>query len=172
MWFYRTGQMYGDCPIVLYEYQKTRNASHPREFLKEFRGVCVTDGYQAAYHTIENEREDLKIAGCWAHTRRRFDEAVKALPKERRKESLAYLALSMIRAISREEKVLKEVSAEEREKRRKVSVPPIGGCLFCVAEKEYQPYPHKGKDLGRFLVLPEPGKIPESISGRWGSADA
>ena len=51
------------CQIVLYGYQKTRNASHPREFLKDFSGVCVTDGYQV-YHTVENEHEDLKIAGC------------------------------------------------------------------------------------------------------------
>ena len=64
MWVYRTGRMYTECQIVLYEYQKTRNASHPREFLKDFRGVCVTDGYQV-YHTIEGEREDLRIAGCW-----------------------------------------------------------------------------------------------------------
>ena len=57
MWVYRTGQMYTDRRIVLYEYQRTRNASHPREFLKDFSGICVTDGYQV-YHTIENERED------------------------------------------------------------------------------------------------------------------
>ncbi|MCR4721955.1 MAG: transposase, partial [Lachnospiraceae bacterium] len=61
MWVYRTG-MNHDHPIVLYEYQKTRNASHPREFLKDFSGVCVTDGYQV-YHKLEKEREDLKIAG-------------------------------------------------------------------------------------------------------------
>ena len=66
MWVYRTGRMYTECQIVLYEYQRTRNASHPREFLKDFSGVCVTDGYQV-YHTIEEEREDLKIAGCWSH---------------------------------------------------------------------------------------------------------
>ena len=30
MWVYRTGRMYGERSIVLYEYQKTRNASHPR----------------------------------------------------------------------------------------------------------------------------------------------
>lgn len=64
MWVYRTGRMYTDCQIVLYEYQKTRNASHTREFLKDFNGICVTDGYQI-YHTLETEREDLKIAGCW-----------------------------------------------------------------------------------------------------------
>ena len=74
-------------PIVLYDYQPTRNTSHPRKFLKDFKGVCVTDGYQV-YHTLEEERDDLTVAGCWAHARRRFDEAVKALPKAKRNESL------------------------------------------------------------------------------------
>ena len=104
MWVYRTGRMYTDCQIVLYEYQKTRNSSHPREFLKNFNGICVTDGYQV-YHMIENEREDMKIAGYWPHARHRFDEAVKALPKAARKDSRAYLALTMIQAIYREENV-------------------------------------------------------------------
>lgn len=144
MWVYRTGEMYGDCPIILYEYQKTRNASHPREFLRDFSGVCVTDGYQV-YHTIEDEREDLKIAGCWSHARRRFDEAVKALPKEKQKESLAYLALSMIQAIFREEKILKELPAEEREKRRQVSVRPLVEAYFEWLKENIRRIPKKGK---------------------------
>ena len=63
---YRTGKMYESNPIILYEYQKTRNTSHPRGFLKGYSGTVVTDGYQV-YHTLEKEREDLKIAGCWSH---------------------------------------------------------------------------------------------------------
>lgn len=62
MWVYRTGRLNQDRHIILYEYQPSRNASHPRKFLKDFHGICVTDGYQV-YHTIEKEREDLKIAG-------------------------------------------------------------------------------------------------------------
>lgn len=34
MWVYRSGHLYHNQQIVLYEYHKTRNASHPREFLK------------------------------------------------------------------------------------------------------------------------------------------
>lgn len=82
MWVYRTGKMYQDKPIVLYDYQPTRNTSHPRKFLKDFKGVCVTDGYQV-YHTLEEERDDLTVAGCWAHARRRFDEACKSLAKSK-----------------------------------------------------------------------------------------
>ena len=63
MWVYRTGKGYGDTPIILYEYQKTRKKEHAREFLKDFSGICVTDGYQV-YHSIADEREDLIIAGC------------------------------------------------------------------------------------------------------------
>ena len=49
-------------------------------------GICVTDGYQV-YHTLEKEREDLTIAGCWAHARRRSTGKkgnVKDLPSEER----------------------------------------------------------------------------------------
>lgn len=144
MWVYRTGRMYTDRQIVLYEYQKTRNASHPREFLKDFNGICVTDGYQV-YHTIETEREDLKIAGCWSHARRRFDEAVKSLPKAKRKDSRAYLALTMIQAIYQEEKLLKDLPAEERKIRRQLSVRPLVEAYFTWARENILKVPQKSK---------------------------
>ena len=144
MWVYRTGRMYTECQIVLYEYQRTRNASHPREFLKDFSGICVTDGYQV-YHTIEEEREDLKIAGCWSHARRRFDEAVKALPKAKQKDSRAYLALTMIQAIYREEKLLKDLPAEERMIRRQLSVKPLVEAYFIWVRENLPKVPQKSK---------------------------
>lgn len=39
MWVYRSGFMYADRQIILYEYQKTRNASHPRAFLRGYSGI-------------------------------------------------------------------------------------------------------------------------------------
>ncbi len=144
MWVYRTGRMYTDRQIVLYEYQRTRNASHPREFLKDFSGICVTDGYQV-YHTIENEREDLMIAGCWSHARRRFDEAVKALPKAKQKDSRAYLALTMIQAIYREEKQLKELPAQERQNRRQLNVKPLVEAYFVWVRENLSKAPQKSK---------------------------
>ena len=54
MWVYRMGQMYEGRQIVLYEYQKTRNASHPRGFLRGFSGICVTDGYQSITRSKRN----------------------------------------------------------------------------------------------------------------------
>ncbi len=149
MWVYRTGSMYTGQQIILYEYQKTRNASHPREFLKGFDGVCVTDGYQV-YHTIAGEREDLLIAGCWSHARRRFDEAVKSLPKAKQKESRAYLALTMIQAIYREEGQLKDLPAKERRDRRQLSVRPLVEAYFAWVKDTISKVPQKSKTYEGF----------------------
>ena len=129
MWVYRSGHMYPEKQIILYEYQRTRNASHPREFLKNYSGICVTDSYQV-YHTLEKEREDLTIAGCWVYARRRFDEALAVVPKERQKESASYLILKQIQTIYRKEGKLKDLSSEERLSRRQVAIKPLVDALF------------------------------------------
>ena len=129
MWVYRSGHLYQDRQIVLYEYQQTRNASHPREFLKGYDGICVTDGYQV-YHTLEKELEELTIAGCWVHCRRRFDEALKLIPKPSQKESNAFLLMKQIQAIYREEGKLKDLSSDERLKQRQAVIKPLVDAFF------------------------------------------
>ena len=119
MWVYRAGCLYQKEQVILYEYQKTRNASHPRKFLKDYNGICVTDGYQV-YHTLEKEKEDLKIAGCWVHCRRKFEEALEVIPKELRKQSVLDLLMNQIRAIYREEGKLSGFSADERVEKRQL----------------------------------------------------
>lgn len=129
MWVYRSGHLYQNRQIVLYEYQQTRNTSHPREFLKGYDGICVTDGYQV-YHTLEKELEELTIAGCWVHCRRRFDEALKLIPKSCQKESNAFLLMKQIQAIYREEGKLKDLSSDERLKQRQVVIRPLVDAFF------------------------------------------
>ena len=82
MWLYRTS---GDTdrPIVLYEYQPGRGAKHLKEFLAEYTGYLHTDGY-AGYHDLGT---DITVVGCWAHARRKFDEAMKSLPKGKAKDA-------------------------------------------------------------------------------------
>ena len=129
MWVYRSGHLYQDRQIVLYEYQQTRNASHPREFLKGYDGICVTDGYQV-YHTLEKEMEELTIAGCWVHCRRRFDDALKLIPKSYQKESNAFLLMKQIQAIYREEGKLNDLSSDERLKQRQAVIQPLVDAFF------------------------------------------
>lgn len=45
MWVYRNHQLEGSNPIILYNWQPSRKADHTRDFLKDYSGVVVTDGY-------------------------------------------------------------------------------------------------------------------------------
>lgn len=169
MWIYRTGKMYDKPPIILYEYQRTRNTSHPREFLKDYAGTVVTDGYQV-YHTLEKEREDLKIAGCWSHARRRFANVVKAVGKEKSKGTLAYGALKQIGAIYKLEEGLADLSYADRASQRKLVVKPLVEAFFeWVKEKqeEVMPKSETGKGFNyclnqeRYLkVFLNDGRVP------------
>lgn len=134
MWVYRSGCLYQKEQVILYEYQKTRNASHPRKFLKDYNGICVTDGYQV-YHTLEKEKEDLKIAGCWVHCRRKFEEALEVIPKELRKQSVLDLLMNQIRAIYREEGKLSGFSADERVEKRQLVVKPLVDAFFAYVKQ-------------------------------------
>lgn len=144
MWVYRSGFMYRDRQIILYEYQKTRNASHPREFLKDYTGICVTDGYQV-YHTLEKEREDLKIAGCWVHCRRRFNDALEVIPKAHRKESILHLIMKQIQAIYREEKKLSDLSTKDRLMQRQLVLKPLVDAFFAYLKQNEPKIPKNGK---------------------------
>ena len=141
--------MYPERQIILYEYQKTRNASHPRNFLKNYTGICVTDGYQV-YHTLEKEREDLRIAGCWVHCRRRFHEALEVIPKAHREESILYLFMKQIQAIYREEGKLSGIPAEERLTQRQLVVKPLVDAFFAYLKQNEAKVPKSGKTREAF----------------------
>lgn len=144
MWVYRSGHLYTDKQIVLYDYHKTRNCSHPREFLCNYSGICVTDGYQV-HHTIEKEREDLQIAGCWVHARRKFDEALTVIPKAHRNKSYAFLVIKQIQAIYREEGKLNKLSSKERLMQRQLVIKPLVDALFAYLKKMEPTVPTSGQ---------------------------
>lgn len=144
MWVYRSGHMYADKQIVLYDYHETRNSSHPREFLKDYTGICVTDGYQV-YHSIEKMQEDLRIAGCWVHARRKFNDALEVIPKDQHKKSDAYLVMSQIQAIYREEGKLKDLASEERLVQRQLVIRPLVDALFAYLKQKEPTVPKSGQ---------------------------
>ena len=127
MWLYRiSGDT--DKPIVLYEYQPGRGAKHPKEFLEGFNGYLHTDGY-AGYHNLPGE---ITIVGCWAHLRRKFDEAVKSLPKGKAKGSFASQGLTYCNLLFAIEQGLaeKNATAEERYKERLEQAKPVLDAMF------------------------------------------
>ena len=137
MWVYRTGKEYGDTPIILYEYLKTRKADHPREFLKGFTGVVVCDGY-SAYRKLDRESETIVFAGCWTHARRYFADALKALPKKEHpaaKDTVAYEAIKRIGAIYHLDNQLSDLKPDERRKQRQINLKPLVEAFFAWAKE-------------------------------------
>jgi transposase len=63
----------------LYEYTPTRGSDHPCRLLKTFRGTLQADGYQG-YNAVCTANA-LVRAGCHAHARRKFVEALPKHPK-------------------------------------------------------------------------------------------
>ena len=143
MWVYRSGFMNKEQQIILYDYQKTRSGEHPRKFIKDYKGICVTDGYQV-YHTVEKRMDDLTIAGYWVHCRRGFDDAMQTIAKEHQKESISYLIMKQIQAIYREEGKLKDLSARERRMQRQVVVKPLVDALFAYLKQNEPLIERKG----------------------------
>jgi transposase len=61
-------------PAVWFAYSPDRKGIHPREHLKDFRGVLQADGY-AGFDKLYNDanpNHPIKEAACWAHVRRKF----------------------------------------------------------------------------------------------------
>lgn len=73
------------------------------------------------------------------------DEAGKALPKAKQKDSRVYLALTMMQTLYREEKHLKGLPAEERRDRRQWSVRPLVKVYFLWIKENLPKVPQKSK---------------------------
>ena len=141
MWLYRTG---GDTdkPIVLYEYQPGRGAKHPKEFLAGYKGYLHTDGY-AGYHNLS---EEITVVGCMAHLRRKFDEAVKSLPKGKAKGSSASQGLAYCNLLFGIEQEIADKTAEERyEERLKQAKPVLDAMLSWANSRTAAPKSALGK---------------------------
>lgn len=134
MFVYCSGEKYAKPRIVLYDYQKTRNASHPDEFLKGFSGILVSDAY-SGYHALDKRRDDIRVAHCWAHARRDLTDAIKLLKKggpskQRIKKTIAYQALERIGTMYALEDERKNLTPEERLSRRQKHMKPLVEVYF------------------------------------------
>ena len=119
MWVYRTCPSGGRHPVILYDWQPSRRSDHPREFLKNFSGTVITDGYQV-YHTISEERQDLTVAGCWIHARRPFAEFIKSIKPSAAKGSVAQEAYEKITEMLHIDNGFDDLESEDRLKQRQL----------------------------------------------------
>lgn len=70
MWVYSSAKR-ADIQLRCFEYRESRSGKWAKTFLEGFSGVLITDGYSGYNKIQEAER-----AGCWAHMRRKWLEAM------------------------------------------------------------------------------------------------
>ena len=128
LWVLRGGER--EHPLLYYEYDPSRSAEVPKRLLRGFQGFLQTDGYEG-YAALGTEPGIVHV-GCWAHTRRKFDEALRGQgqskkkgAKQTAKTSRARQALSQIQALYRIERELKDASASERHAARQARSKPV-----------------------------------------------
>ena len=117
MWVYRSGEFIKN-PVVIYDYHPSRAATCAKDFLGDYSGYLLSDGY-SVYDTLDAVTQ----AACMAHVRRKFTDAQKASPSK--KAGKPEKALNFIAKLYCVERKVKGLSANERQKIRKQEAEPI-----------------------------------------------
>lgn len=125
MWLYRTGND-GKEPIILYDYQPSRNGDHAVTFLKDFKGYIHSDGY-SGYNKLTN----ITRCGCWAHLRRKFVEAISFRKTKGAPPTNAEIGRNYCDKLFHIEDTLKNLSPEERFCKRLELEKPILEAFWC-----------------------------------------
>jgi transposase len=126
MWVTCTGA--SENPAIYFHYHPSRASAVAQELLQSYNGVVQTDAY-VGYDFI-HASPDMKHAGCWAHSRRKFMEVVKLKKKARQTDAKfghAEEALQYIRqlyAIEREADE-KELTCRQRVSLRREKAQPV-----------------------------------------------
>jgi transposase len=120
LWLYRSGR--DGPPIVLFEYQPTREGQHPRNFLGKYSGFLHVDGFG-----VYEGMADITLVGCWSHARRKFVEAINVLPAPVRKKggTPEHKGLEFCNKLFAIERDLHDVTPEERRAGREERSKPV-----------------------------------------------
>lgn len=140
MWVYHSPGKNGNPPIYMYEYADGSRAGRViGDYLKGYKGILVTDGYQS-YHTLQKEHSDeIRVAGCWVHARRKFADIVKAVKGSGALtpgQKIADEAIKRIAAIYHTDNMYKDRPPDEILAGREQSVRPLVDAYFAWVRKK------------------------------------
>jgi transposase len=114
MWVYRSSQ-FTEHPVVIYDYQAGMNIPKPFQ-----RRILAT--YSAMVTVLMEALENIALSGCWAHARRKFNDALIAPPKKTGKANVAISTIQKFYAIEKRTKLL---PSNECQRIRKIESVPI-----------------------------------------------
>jgi transposase len=99
----------GDPPMVAYVYAADRKGERAETHLGDFAGILQVDGY-GGYAALAKRRQQIQLAFCWAHVRRKFYELADTSP----------VATEVLRRIAQLYVIEDEVRGEPAEQRRQI----------------------------------------------------
>ena len=143
MWLYRTGND-GKSPIILYDYQPSRNGDHAATYLKGFQGYVHSDGYSGY-----NKLTGITRIGCWAHLRRKFVEAIPAKKSPDDPLTSAEIGRQYCDKLFAIEDGLKGLTSEERKIKRLELEKPVLEAFWCWLDSVNA---LKGSALGKAVI--------------------
>ena len=133
MWIYHSPGIQDSKKIYLYEYDNgSRSAAVIDRYLEGYKGILVSDGY-ASYHALDRKHDDLKVAGCWVHCKRKYAEIVKTVKKGAAlspAQQIAREAAERIAVIFHTDNLSKGKSSQEILDNRQQSVKPLVDAFF------------------------------------------
>ena len=95
-----------DPPLVAYVYAADRKGERPEAHLGAFAGILQVDGY-GGYAALARRRQQVVLAFCWAHVRRRFFELAPTSPiaaEVLRRIALLYAVEDDVRGLAPEQR--------------------------------------------------------------------
>ena len=109
-----------DPPGVAFTYGPGRSGQHSDNILKGFSGTLQVDGYAGYNRLLKRPTQDVVLAYCWAHARRKLHDVTQsgAAP-------IAQEGLAQIQALYRIEKDLRGLPADQRHAARQDRSKPI-----------------------------------------------
>lgn len=108
--------------VVLFDYDPSRSQSVPKRLLEGFTGYLQTDGYDGYNAAVT--AGSLAHLGCFAHARRKFDEAIRAQGKKKRRGK-AHRGLALIQKLYRVEQQARPMTPADRYAYRRQQAQPI-----------------------------------------------
>lgn len=78
LWVYVRGGL--GPPLTAYDFSIDRSKKRPLKYLNHYKGFVHADAYSGYDELFQ--KEGIVEVGCWAHARRKFDEAASSRPRE------------------------------------------------------------------------------------------
>lgn len=119
-----------DPPMVAYVYAADRKTERPEAHLQGFAGILQVDGY-SAYTALARRHQQIRLAFCWAHVRRKFYELAQSSP-------VAAEVLRRIASLYAIEDEVRGLSADERRDTRDQHSRPVIDDLYKFLEARHR----------------------------------